>query len=287
MNIEENSILINGLNIHYLCAGKGGSPVLLLHGAGADSANLSWGDLIRPLAESGHRVIAPDLPGYGESDRPDIAYDTDYYLHFCSDFCQTLGLNHISLMGLSMGGALSIGMALNWPELVNKLVLVDSYGIQRKVVMHFLSWLMVITPGVMEGSWALARKSKSNSRWLLGSIFHDPSAIPDSLLDLAYGAACKPFAGRAFTNYQRSEMTWNGLRTIYLDRLNKIHTPTLIVHGRCDVAVPVACAEDAHRLIAGSQLDIIEGAGHWSQREKPEEFRQVVVEFLKDDDGIR
>ena len=85
-------------------------------GRGTDSARLSWVDVISPLAESGHRVFAPDLPGYGDSERPDIAYNTEFFIDFVEELINVLGLKHISLMGLSMGGAISLGYTLRRPE---------------------------------------------------------------------------------------------------------------------------------------------------------------------------
>jgi pimeloyl-ACP methyl ester carboxylesterase len=283
VEIREQFIPIQGVRTHFYQAGESGSPVVLLHGGGADSAKLSWEEVIAPLAASGHRVFAPDLPGSGDSDRPDAApYTIPYFIEFVGQFLSAAGLERASLMGLSLGGSISLGVALRWPERVERLVLVDSYGLQRKVRMHFLSWLMVKTPGVMEGSWALSRASREMSRWSLSTIFHDPKGISDALLDEALAEARKPHAGRAFTRCQRDEVFSNGLRTVYLDRLGEIKAPTLIVHGRDDIAVPLACAEEAHRLIPGSVLHVIPGAGHWSQREKPQEFIATVTDFLKD-----
>lgn len=282
MEIREQTLSVNGFQAHIFNAGETGSTVLLLHGAGTDSARLSWGDVMGPLAESGHRVVAPDLPGYGDSERPDIAYNTPFFIDFVGQLITTLGLERPSLMGLSMGGAIALGITLRWPERVNRLVLVDSYGLQRKVAMQFISWLSVITPGVMESTWAMVRSSRSMARWSMTNIFHDPKAISDVLLDEILVEAKKPYAGRAFTRHQRDDVFANGLRTVYLDRLGEIKTPVLIVHGRDDKAVPLACAEEAHRLMPGSTLHVIPGAGHWSQREKPQEFIRTVVDFLKD-----
>lgn len=282
METLEKFITVDGLRIHTLCAGDSGSPVLLLHGGGADSARLSWEKVITSLAESGHQVYAPDLPGYGESDRPDIAYNTGFYTTLVGNLMSAFDLKQASLMGLSMGGAISLGVTLKWPERVRHLVLVDSYGVQRKVALHFMSWLMVQVPGIMESTWLLSRSSRSMSRWLLSSIFYNPKTIPNSLMDELFAEARKPYAGRAFTRYQRNDITWNGLRTIFLEHLAEIKSPTLVIHGRNDTAVPLTCAEEAHRLIANSQLHIIDHAGHWPQREKPEEFIQIVTDFLKD-----
>ena len=205
-----------------MSAGESGSPVLLLHGGGIDSARLSWGGVIGPLAESGHLVVAPDLPGYGESDRSDIPYNTVFYVDFVAKLLDTLGLNCPSLVGLSMGGAIALGVTLAWPDWVNHLVLVDSYGLQRRVSLHLVSWLSVKLPGVMESTWAMVRGSKAMARWSMSNLFHEPRAIPAALVDEVYAEARKPYAGRAFTRYQRDEVFINGLRTVSIDRLGEI-----------------------------------------------------------------
>jgi pimeloyl-ACP methyl ester carboxylesterase len=280
MDIEEKTILVEGVTVHYLQAGESGSPVVLLHGAGADSARLSWEEVIVPLAESGHTVYALDLPGYGATGWVDASYTVQYNVDFVLRWLNAVGLDQVGLMGLSMGGAISLGLALDHPDRVEKLVLVDSYGIQRKVAMHFISWLMVKIPGIMEYSWSYARKSKQNSRWLLSSIFANPKAIPDSLMDEVYQAALQPHAGEAFTRQQRDEVTPGGLKTVFISRLPEIQIPTLLIHGRKDIAVPLACAEEAHHLIAGSELRIIDNAGHWPQREQPAAFLQALLPFF-------
>ncbi len=282
MDILERTITINGLRTHYLYAGERGSSVLLLHGAGTDSAQLSWEHVIHPLAESGHRVYAPNLPGYGDSERPDISYNTAFYIDFVGRLMDALEMERPSLVGLSMGGAISLGCTLKRPEHTHKLVLVDTYGIQRKVAMHFVSWLSVQTPGMLELTWALTRRSRAMLNWMTKALFHDPKSIPGELIEKVYEETQKPHAGRAFTRQQRDEVGMRGLRTVYLERLGEISAPTLIVHGRQDMGVSLTCAVEAHRLIKGSQLHIIEDSGHWPQREKPEEFIRTVINFLQD-----
>ena len=282
MEIHEHTITINGLRTHYFYAGEHGSSVLLLHGAGTDSASLSWEHIIAPLAESGHRVFAPNLPGYGESERPDIAYTVPFYIDFVGSLMDALELERPSLVGLSMGGAISLGSTLERPQRTHKLVLAAPYGIQRKVAMHFISWLSVQTPGLMELTWALTRRSRAMLNWMTRALFHDPKRIPPALIEKVYAENQKPHAGRAFTRFQRDEVRMRSLRTVYLERLGEISAPTLILQGRQDVGVPLSCAEEAQRLIKGSRLHIIEDSGHWLQREKPEEFIRTVINFLQD-----
>src|SRR6266700_7183242 len=115
-------LTIDGLRIRYFSAGESGSPVILLHGGGIDSALISWGAIIGQLAAQ-HRVFAPDLPGYGESATPDIAYTLDYYVHFLEHFMDTLNLERACLIGLSLGGGIALNFTLRSPLRVEKLVL--------------------------------------------------------------------------------------------------------------------------------------------------------------------
>jgi pimeloyl-ACP methyl ester carboxylesterase len=281
MEILEKNIVVQNINTHYYEAGSKGPVVVLLHGGGVDSAHLSWGGVMAPLAASGYRVLAPDLPGYGGTDKPDIRYTTAFYLDFLRAFLDKLEIKKASFMGLSMGGGLSLGFTLENPQRVEKLVLVDSYGIQRKVAMHFLSWLMVKTPGMMELTWVLERKSPAMMKWAMKQVVHDPQQLTPELMDEIMAAANQHLSERAFTSYQKDDVFVNGLKTVYIDRLHEIKVPTLIVHGELDGGVPLACAEDAHQRIVGSKLVVFKEAGHWAQRERPEDFNKTVIEFLE------
>src|SRR3712207_4402660 len=99
-------------------------PVLLLHGGGYDSAYLSYKPSIGPISQH-YSVFAPDWPGYGESDKPGMRYSTEYYVHFLGRLMDALRLEKASLVGISMGGAISLGFSLRWPQRVEKLVLVS------------------------------------------------------------------------------------------------------------------------------------------------------------------
>ena len=127
-NIEDGWVEVDGLRVHCLKAGEGDVPVLLLHGGGYDSASLSYKHGIGPISEH-HRVFAPDWPGYGESDKPEMQYSTEYYVDFLGRLMDALGLETASLVGISMGGAIALGFSLRSPQRVDKLVLVDSYGL--------------------------------------------------------------------------------------------------------------------------------------------------------------
>lgn len=277
-NIESKYIKMEGLNIHYLTAGEG-PPVLLLHGGGADSACLSWRLGMGPVSQS-HRVLAPDLPGYGESDKPKIKYTNEYYVEFLGHLMDALGLEKASLVGISMGGGISLGFTLESPQRVDRLVLVDSYGLGKEIPWPVISYVLVWFPLLNEMVWMIEGWSRRMARWSLRNIVYNPQAVTDDLVDEVYQLMKMPAAGRAFRSWQRSEIGCRGLRTNFVDRLHEITVPTLILHGAEDRLVPVSWAQRAHTLIRGSELYVFAECGHWPPREKADEFNRAIPEFL-------
>ncbi len=277
--VTDGTLVVGGLKIHCLAAGTAGSPLLLLHGGGIDSASLSYGPSLAPLSEH-HRVYAPDWPGYGDSDAPPIEYSTAYYSHFLRQFLDTLGLEKASLVGLSMGGAAAIHFSLRSPERVGRLILVDSYGLGAEAPAHMLSYLMVRLPVLNEAAWMAVRGNRWMVKQSLFGVVHDPDVITDGLVERVWHLVKKPGAGRAWRHYQRVELLWRGLRTNFVDQLHQISMPTLILHGEKDRLVPIRWAERANSLIPGSELAIVPECGHWLPLERPEEFRRAVLAFL-------
>lgn len=278
--MDHQFIIVDGVNTHYLKAGTGERTVVLLHGGGLDNAALSWELLIPELAET-HTVIALDLPGYGRSDTPDEKFVISYYVQFFEKFISELGFTKFSLVGISMGGAIAIGYTLQNPKRVDKLVLVDSYGLQQKAPFHKLSYLYVNFPGVRTLTWWLARQ-----RWMikysLGSILKRPGSITDELLERVHQQALQPGAGQAFADLQDGDITWSGLKTVFLDRLPEIQQNTLVIHGGEDTLVPLSASQEAARLIPNAEFTLLEGCGHWPQRDNPAAFNQLVTEFLSE-----
>ncbi len=279
MNIQEQWLEVQGLRIHALVAGDQGLPVVLLHGGGVDSVMLSW-ELLLPVLARDHRVYAADWPGYGDSDRPQADYSMEYYLHLLPALLQAWGLEQADLVGLSMGGGIALGTALNTPALVRRLVLVDSYCLQDKAAMHQLSYFLVKMSWLNDWTMRSIRSSRSMARASLKALLHNPQAITEPLVERVLVEVNKPKACDAWTVFQQSEMLWQGTRTCYMDRLSEIKAPTLIIHGRQDQAAPLKYAQQAHERIAGSQLQILDGCGHWPQRDQPEAFNRIVSAFL-------
>ncbi len=279
MNIQHQFIQVQGIRTHYLQAGQNGPIVLLLHGGGLDTADISWSGLIPHLADS-HRVIAPDWPGFGESEMPALKpISMEYYIRFFGAFLDALNIENATLAGISMGGAIALGLTLQQPARVERLILVDSYGLQKQAPFHKLSYLFVNFPGVRALTWQSMR-SRWMIRYMLGSILRRPGSITGDLVEEMFTKIRRPGVAQAWNDIQNTEITWQGTRTCFIDRLGEIKAPTLIIHGTADTLVPPALAAEAHRRIPNSRLHLLEGSGHWPQRDDPQGFNRAVLEFL-------
>ena len=278
MEISSKFIIVGKNKVHYLEAGMGQQVVLLLHGGGLDSGELSWELLIPELAKKA-RVIALDWPGYGKSDKPDVLFDLPFYLNFFPQFMDAIEIQKADLVGVSMGGAIGLSSALDHPHRVNKLVLVDSYGLQRKAPFHKLSYLFVRMPGMRALTyWSL--RSRSLVKYSLGMILKRPGSVTEELVEKVYQQLLIPGGTKAFSDFQNADVGWKCLKTNFLDRLPELKVKTLVIHGGKDTLVPLEASKEAHYLIQNSEMVIMEGCGHWPQRDHPEEFNRVVSEFL-------
>jgi pimeloyl-ACP methyl ester carboxylesterase len=270
---------VNGLRVHCLAAGEGGSPALLLHGGAIDSADFTYRFTIGPLAEE-NRVFAPDWPGYGLSDKPEVEYTVPFYVDFLGRLIEALGLQRTSLVGLSMGGAAALGFALRAPERVEKLVLVDSYGLGGEVPWGRLGYLMVRAPLLDKLTYALLRRSHTMIRWSLYGLVHDRQAVTQGMVEETYRLLGDSEAGHAWHSFQKSEVGWSGLRTDFSNELSRLSVPTLLIHGAHDRAVPLSWAHRAQERIPVCELEVFPDCGHIPPRERPEEFARVVGRFL-------
>ena len=278
-NVENRWVEVDGLRIHYLTGGNGNTPVLLLHGGGYDSASLSYKHAIGPISEH-HRVFAPDWPGYGQSDKPMMEYTTEYYVGFLGRLMDALGLEKVSLVGISMGGAISLGFSLRSPQRVERLVLVDSHGLGGEVPGGAASYALVRLPLLNRLVWAALKRSRKMVEQSLHTVFYHPGAVTENLVNEVYQLVKEPGTGHAWRSWQENEIGREGLRTNYVDRLHELAVPTLILHGAEDKYVPVSWARRAHTLIEDSELHVFPQCGHWLTLERPEEFNRAVSEFL-------
>jgi pimeloyl-ACP methyl ester carboxylesterase len=276
VGVESKRITVDAgdesLDIRYLAAGEG-DPIILLHGIGLDAASVSWKHTLPHLADN-HRVIAPDFPGHGESDGADD-YTMESYRAILDSLFDALDIDRASLVGISMGGAVALGHALDNQEHVERLVLVDSYGLGRDAPWRPGGAALLNTPGF--DGW-------------LGAGLSNPALVASSLAGLTVNPpsgfitdvqrAVEPTAARALGAWQRDEFRACGLRTCHLDQLHELDVPTLLVHGREDPIFPIAWSERAAERIPDSEFEAFERCGHWPPREYPGKFNRAVARFL-------
>jgi pimeloyl-ACP methyl ester carboxylesterase len=278
LDMKQTAVEVDGFPVCVWTAGETGSDVVLIHGGGVDSAVLSWREAI-PFQAQNHRVYAPDLPGYGGTPFRKGTGSLNYYISFLDELLQVLGLPRVHIAGISMGGSISLGYALKNPSRVASLVLVDSYGLTNRAPSHFLSWLTIKVPGLVNMSYAMMRKNRAMLRWSAKSLLGGQELLTEEMLDELAGAIADPRAALAFSEFQQDELKLSGLKTCYMERLHEIQAPTLIVHGSLDTLVPVKYAREAAGRIPGAQLEVMEGAGHWPMRARPGQFNLLLESF--------
>ncbi|MBX3001184.1 MAG: alpha/beta hydrolase [Caldilineaceae bacterium] len=281
MKIQTQLIQLSHGTIHVATAGSG-SPLLLLHGGGIDSAQLSWAEAIAPFAER-YRVYAPDWPGYGKSDPlPGEGYGIERLVNVLAELIDALDLPQVSLVGISMGGGASLGYALTYPQRVANLVLVDSYGLCDSAPFHRLSYWVTRLPAISRWTYGLMRRSRWLTRWGVRAIFAGP--VPEAVVDESFAALQLANAGEPFIAFQRSELRPDRLNTCYAQRLGELSMPVLLIHGDQDTLVPLSAAQEAAQQIPNARLEVMAMTGHWPPRERPAQFNAAVLAFLKEGD---
>lgn len=279
MEINSSSMMINDINIRCFYAGEGTDTIMLLHGAGVDSAMMSWQEVMQLLSAK-YRVIAPDLPGYGGSDRISGEYPLAFYTEIVRGVIEAFESSPIVLAGLSLGGGISLNIALEYPELIKLLIPVDSWGIFPRLPYHRLTYWYTRSR-LNDRLYQWAGKYEWLVRWSLEySLIGDRAKITKSLVKEIQKSMLEPGAGQPFVSFQRSEITRTGLKTDLFSRLSEISVPTLLIHGSEDRAVPLRDAITASQIIPNCRLHIMEGCKHWPQKERPEGFCRIVDGFV-------
>lgn len=272
---ERVGLTVDGedVGIHYRTGGSG-PPLVFLHGIGLDAATVSWRHALPELAAE-RTVYAPDLPGHGQSDKPNRAYTTEYYLETVDAFLQALDIEEPALAGLSMGGALALGHALDGGP-VERLVLVGSYGLGSEAYWRQAASGILQTPILGSMLWQGVSASKPAIRTSLRSM---SATEPSQRLVDDVDAAVDYRTVRAMRRWQRDEFRHSGFRTDYSDRLAEISVPALVVHGREDPLLPRRWASRAGESLSESRVEIFEECGHCPPRERPERFNRALRSF--------
>jgi pimeloyl-ACP methyl ester carboxylesterase len=263
-----SSIEALGLATNYHEQGDG-SPVILLHGSGPGvTAWANWRGIIPQLSKN-FRIIAPDIVGFGYTERPQAEdYSLDLWCNHILDFMSGMKLDKVSLVGNSFGGALALALAIRAPESIDRLVLMGAVGTKFE-----------LTPG-LDMAWGY-QPGPGNMRALLEKFAHNHALLSDELVQSRYEASVRPGVQESFSRmFPAPRQDGIDMLAQSDDALSALPHKTLIVHGRHDQIIPVANAYRFHELIPNSDLHIFGRCGHWTQIEKASEFSTLVIGFL-------
>ena len=266
--VKSGYVEAGGYRLHYFetgPAGGGGTPLVLVHGLGARGED--WGAMIPALAAQGFHVYAPDLLGYGRSPKPDVSYSISLQEQTVAQFMQAVHVPRADVGGWSMGGWIVMKLALDHPEMVDRLIVYDSAGVYFPATFE----PDLFTPHDVAGV-----------RKLISMLTPNPRNVPD----FAAEAMVRKLQRNAWV-VNRSTASMVAGRDLLDFRLHNISQPMLIVWGSKDELIPLASGETIHRSVPQSVLDIIEGCGHLAPAECAKPVIEGTVEFLRSQPPMR
>ena len=276
--LAADEVVLHGHRVRFHRSG-GGPLLVLLHGI-ASTAD-TWAPVATGLAAN-HTVLAPDLLGHGASAKPRGDYSLGAYASGVRDLITALGYERATVVGHSLGGGIAMQFAYQFPERVERLVLISSGGLGREV--H-----PILRASTLPGSEIVL--ALLGRRWLRttgGAVGATLGRLGlragEDLAGVAAGLASLGDADArgAFVHTARAAIDPGGQRVSATDRLYlAAHLPTLIVWGERDPIIPAAHGEAAHAAIPGSRLEIFAGAGHFPHREQPVRFVSLVEDFMR------
>jgi 2-hydroxymuconate-semialdehyde hydrolase len=246
-----------------------GAPVVFIHGSGPGvSAWANWRGVLPVLAER-FRVIAPDMVGFGFTDRPEgIDYRREVWVRQAIDLLDEVGLDRVDIVGNSFGGAIALALAIAHPQRVRRLVLMGSVGVS-----------FPITDG-LDRVWGY-RPSLAEMRAMLDIFAFDRGLVTDELAELRWRASIRPGFQESFSAmFPAPRQRWvDALASDEAD-IRALPHETLVIHGRDDRVIPLDASLRLAELIDRSQLHVFGRCGHWTQIEHAARFNRLVGDFL-------
>lgn len=277
MAFERREIEIHGRRIVYRCSGEEGPLVLLVHGITQDST--TWTDVAEQL--SGARLLAPDLPGHGESQNPPGDHSLGAYASAIRDLLFALEEERVTLVGHSLGGGVALQFSYQFPDMVERLVLVDSGGLGRDVS-------PILRAATLPGAdLVLSLATNDAVQKVVGSIGQGLSRLGlqagTDLREVGRGlrGLDRPESRHAFLRTVKAVISPSGQAVSARDRLYLAeHVPTLIVWGARDRIIPIHHGAVAQQRVPGAQLRVIEDAGHFPHLDRPRAVADIISRFL-------
>lgn len=274
---------IHGYRRAFRIAGEG-PAILLIHGIGDNSS--TWEAVQTKLAQR-FTVIAPDLLGHGKSDKPRADYSVAAYANGMRDLLSVLDIERVTVIGHSLGGGVAMQFAYQFPQLVERIVLVGTGGVTKDV--HFALRLASLPMGSealgllrMPGALPVLQMFGRAIGAVIGSTRFGRD-LPDVLRVLA--ELPEPAASSAFSRTLRAVVDWRGQVVTMLDRCYLTQSvPVQLIWGEDDSVIPVSHAQMAHAAMPGSRLEIFSESGHFPFHDFPDQFVETVERFIDSTD---
>lgn len=281
-NLQEGFVESNGIRMHYAFKGRG-EPIIFLHGF--PEHWYSWRYQLDGLAAAGFTALAPDLRGYGQSERPESGYDSDTLVADVIGFAEGLGFKQFNLVGHDWGGPLAWLTAMSTPA-VKKLAIVNGPhpGIFARNLLTTSQLLRSFYMFIFQVPGLAERLLQRNDYQLVKLMFKDgqkraPEKISDQDIERLTEAVRQPGTLKAGLSYYRQAFRRNPLKQYR--ELKKVEVPTCVIWGTSDRAlVPDSKAKLARWVDAPFELHYLEGTGHWAPQEKPDEINRILSNFF-------
>ncbi|HKF35390.1 MAG TPA: alpha/beta fold hydrolase, partial [Ktedonobacteraceae bacterium] len=237
-----------GVAMRYYCAGRRGTPVVLIHGLGSSAE--TWTALIPPLSRE-YLVYAPDMPGFGKTPLAPEGTTIGTHVLYLERFLDALGYPRVTLVGNSLGGWIATRFALEHPERVERLFLLNSAGLRREG---------------MHSPYAVDRAAARRTlKYTLGFSLPVPGFMPD--------AAVRESQSPAYAGFIRNYDPREELDEVLAD----VRVPTTIIWGEQDGLLPIMCAHDLKSGIANSELVLLPRVGHMPQVQAPLKVARLII----------
>ncbi|MBV9711063.1 MAG: alpha/beta hydrolase [Ktedonobacteraceae bacterium] len=278
---QHRDIITNGIRMHYVTQGTG-PLIVLLHGF--PEFWYCWRHQILFLAEQGYTVVAPDLRGYNDTDKPRKGYDVATLLRDVVGLIKGLGEEKAIIVGHDWGGALAWNFALRYPQMTERLIVLNAphpgaFARELRTVQQLKkSWYVFFFQIPWLPEFLLGR----NHAELIGKMIYtaamQKTAFPPEVLAKYRDAMSKPGALRAGLNYYRAVFRPPSSRESGAETI--INTPTLLIWGDQDVALGINLTRGLEQWVPNLQIKHLPDSGHWVQQEKPDEVNMALQEFL-------
>jgi pimeloyl-ACP methyl ester carboxylesterase len=260
---KQGFVEVGGNRLHYYeapaAAGTAGVPLVLVHGLG--SRGEDWAKLIPGFSAAGFHVYAPDLLGYGRSDRPDVAYSIPLEEKTVVQFMQAMHVQKADVIGWSMGGWVAMSLALDHPEMVERLAIYDSAGTYFPAVIP----AGLFTPKDVAGVQRLADVLEATPRHIPGFFAKDTLRKMGPNDWVIEQSLASMLSGRYLLDF----------------RLHALKMPMLVMWGGADRLIPPASGADIHRAVPQSVYEVVEGCGHLGPGECFQPYLAGTIEFMK------